>query len=153
MPPPREMLAGHRHRGTLNFYRRLEQARLVDAEAVAFAVPNRALRVVAVQARKRGRGHPVRIVVVGCGVHHTTFEALAVGSLVATPPGAFLRSRISGGLYTKMAGSEPLDATPAPLAGSDDYYAGLAVELAHGGFFECKASPQIGSGRSGHRPD
>ena len=56
LPTPQEMLAGRCRRTTLHIYGRNEAARLADACARVFAVPDRALRVVAVEALKGGRG-------------------------------------------------------------------------------------------------
>lgn len=56
LPTPREMLAGRCRRVTWDIYGRSEAARLADACARVFAVPDRPLRVVAVEALQGGRG-------------------------------------------------------------------------------------------------
>jgi hypothetical protein len=56
LPTPKQMLAGRCRHATLEIYGRSETARLADACARVFAVPNRPLRVVAVEALKGGRG-------------------------------------------------------------------------------------------------
>lgn len=56
LPTPRQMLAGRCRRVTLDIYGRSETARLADACARVFAVPDRPLRVVAVEALRGGRG-------------------------------------------------------------------------------------------------
>lgn len=56
---PRQMLAGRCRHVSLEIYGRNEQARLADAEARVFAVPDRRLRVVAVEALRGGRGQEV----------------------------------------------------------------------------------------------
>ena len=53
------MLAGRCRRVTLNVYGRSETARLADVGARVFAVPDRPLRVVAVEATRGGRGQEV----------------------------------------------------------------------------------------------
>jgi hypothetical protein len=59
LPTPQEMLAGRCRRVTLDIYGRREAARLADVCARVFAVPDRPLRVVAVEAIKGGRGQEV----------------------------------------------------------------------------------------------
>ncbi len=56
LPTPQQMLAGRCRRSTLKIYGRTEKARLSDTCARVFAVPNRPLRVVAVEALQGGRG-------------------------------------------------------------------------------------------------
>jgi hypothetical protein len=56
LPTPQEMLAGRCRRVSLNIYGRSEKARVADCEARVFAVPNRPLRIVAVEALQGGRG-------------------------------------------------------------------------------------------------
>jgi hypothetical protein len=56
LPTPKEMLAQRCRRTTLDIYGRSETARLADVCARVFAVPDRPLRVVAVEALKGGRG-------------------------------------------------------------------------------------------------
>jgi hypothetical protein len=56
LPTPQAMLAGRCRRVTLDIYGRTEEARLVDRVVYAYAAPERALRVVAVEAVKGGRG-------------------------------------------------------------------------------------------------
>jgi predicted O-linked N-acetylglucosamine transferase (SPINDLY family) len=67
------------------------------------------------------------------GGGNTTYESLAVGTPVVTVPGSYLRSRISRALYAKMAGIDPLEPTPAPIAESAEDFTSLAVELANAG--------------------
>ena len=59
LPTPRQMLAKRCRRVTLDVYGRSETARLADVCARVFAVPDRPLRVVAVEALKGGRGQEV----------------------------------------------------------------------------------------------
>ena len=59
LPTPRQMLAKRCRRVTLDVYGRNETARLADVCARVFAVPDRPLRVVAVEALKGGRGQEV----------------------------------------------------------------------------------------------
>jgi DDE superfamily endonuclease len=59
LPTPRQMLAGRCRHVSLEIYGRNEQARLADVEARVFAVPDRRLRVVAVEALRGGRGQEV----------------------------------------------------------------------------------------------
>lgn len=56
LPTPKEMLARRCRRIELSIYGRTEWARVADAEARMFAVPERALRIVAVEALVGGRG-------------------------------------------------------------------------------------------------
>jgi hypothetical protein len=56
LPTPKEMLAKRCRRIELSIYGRSEAARVADAEARMFAVPERALRIVAVEALVGGRG-------------------------------------------------------------------------------------------------
>lgn len=56
LPTPRAMLAGRCRRVSIEIYGRTEDARVADAEARVHAVPDRPLRVVAVEALKGGRG-------------------------------------------------------------------------------------------------
>lgn len=56
LPTPKEMLAKRCRRTTLDIYGRSEVARLANVCARVFAVPDRPLRVVAVEAIKGGRG-------------------------------------------------------------------------------------------------
>jgi hypothetical protein len=56
LPTPQAMLAERCRRVTLSIYGRTEQARLAHVEARVFAVPDRPLRVVAVEALTGGRG-------------------------------------------------------------------------------------------------
>ena len=58
-PTPQQMLAGRCRRTTLDIYGRSEAARLTDVCARVFAVPDRPLRVVAVESLKGGRGQEV----------------------------------------------------------------------------------------------
>lgn len=64
------------------------------------------------------------------GGGNTSYESFAVGTPVVTLPGPFLRSRITQGLYRKMAEYRPLSETPAPVASSKDQYVALACMLA-----------------------
>lgn len=59
LPTPQQMLAGRCRRTTLDIYGRSEAARLTDVCARVFAVPDRPLRVVAVESLKGGRGQEV----------------------------------------------------------------------------------------------
>jgi hypothetical protein len=59
LPTPEQMLVGRCRRVSLEIYGRTEQARLADVEARVFAVPDRPLRVVAVEALRGGRGQEV----------------------------------------------------------------------------------------------
>jgi len=59
LPTPKEMLAERCRRTILDIYGRSEAARLADVCARVFAVPDRPLRVVAVEALKGGRGQEV----------------------------------------------------------------------------------------------
>lgn len=59
LPTPKQMLAGRCRRVSLTIYGRQEQARLAEVEARVHAVPERPLRVVAVEALKGGRGQEV----------------------------------------------------------------------------------------------
>lgn len=59
LPTPQEMLAGRCRHTTLEIYGRSEAARLTDVCARVFAVPDRPLRVVAVESLKGGRGQEV----------------------------------------------------------------------------------------------
>ena len=56
LPTPQEMLAVRARRLVLKIYGRQEQARVCEAEARVFAVPERQLKVVAVEALHGGRG-------------------------------------------------------------------------------------------------
>ena len=56
LPTPKQMLAKRCRRVTLDIYGRGETARLADVGARVFAVPDRPLRVVAVESLKGGRG-------------------------------------------------------------------------------------------------
>lgn len=56
LPTPKEMLARRCRHINLSIYGRTESARVADAEARMFAVPERALRIVAVEALAGGRG-------------------------------------------------------------------------------------------------
>jgi len=56
LPTPQEMLAVRARRLVLEIYGRQEQARVCEAEARVFAVPERPLKVVAVEAIHGGRG-------------------------------------------------------------------------------------------------
>ena len=56
LPTPHEMLTKRCRHATLDIYGRSETARLADVCARVFAVPDRPLRVVAVEALKGGRG-------------------------------------------------------------------------------------------------
>ena len=56
LPTPNEMLAVRARRVVLKIYGRQEQARVCEAEARVFAVPERPLKVVAVEALHGGRG-------------------------------------------------------------------------------------------------
>ncbi len=59
LPTPQQMLADRCRRVELHIYGRCEKARLADVEARVFAVPDRPLRVVAVEAIQGGRGQEV----------------------------------------------------------------------------------------------
>lgn len=59
LPTPKQMLAKRCRHATFNIYGRSETARLADVCARVFAVPDRPLRVVAVEALKGGRGQEV----------------------------------------------------------------------------------------------
>ena len=56
LPTPKQMLARRCRRIELSIYGRRASARVADAEARMFAVPERALRIVAVEALEGGRG-------------------------------------------------------------------------------------------------
>ena len=56
LPTPAEMLKQRARRKTLTIYGRDQQMRICDALARVFKVPNRPLRVVAVEALRGGRG-------------------------------------------------------------------------------------------------
>lgn len=56
LPTPNDMLNERAKRLVLSIYGREEQARVCDAEARVYAVPDRPLRVVAVEALRGGRG-------------------------------------------------------------------------------------------------
>lgn len=56
LPTPKQMLARRCRRIELSIYGRTESARVAEAEARMFAVPERALRIVAVEALEGGRG-------------------------------------------------------------------------------------------------
>jgi hypothetical protein len=56
LPTPMQMLDQRCRHVSLDIYGRSERARLAEAEARVFAVPDRPLRVVAVEATKGGRG-------------------------------------------------------------------------------------------------
>jgi len=56
LPTPKQMLARRCRRIELSIYGRTESARVADAEARMFAVPERPLRIVAVEALQGGRG-------------------------------------------------------------------------------------------------
>ena len=56
LPTPKEMLARRCRRIVLSIYGRTEAARVAEAEARMFAIPERALRIVAVEALEGGRG-------------------------------------------------------------------------------------------------
>ncbi len=56
LPTPKEMLAARCRHVSLDIYGRTEEARLADAEARVYAVPERPLRVVATEATRGGRG-------------------------------------------------------------------------------------------------
>jgi hypothetical protein len=56
LPTPRQMLSQRCRRIELSIYGRSESARVAEAEARMFAVPERALRIVAVEALAGGRG-------------------------------------------------------------------------------------------------
>jgi hypothetical protein len=56
LPTPRQMLSQRCRHVSLEMYGRTQQARLADAEARVYAVPERPLRVVAAEALKGGRG-------------------------------------------------------------------------------------------------
>jgi hypothetical protein len=56
LPTPRQMLSGRCRRIQLSIYGRSESARVADAEARMFAVPERPLRIVAAEAVVGGRG-------------------------------------------------------------------------------------------------
>ena len=56
LPSPEQMLQQRARRVTLDIYGRRQQARLCDAQARMYFVPDRPLRVVAVEALKGGRG-------------------------------------------------------------------------------------------------
>lgn len=56
LPTPKQMLARRCRRIELSIYGRTESARVADAESRMFAVPERALRIVAVEALEGGRG-------------------------------------------------------------------------------------------------
>ena len=53
---PRQMLTGRARRRTLNIYARRDRVRMIDCVARAYAVPDRPLRVVAVEPLTGGRG-------------------------------------------------------------------------------------------------
>lgn len=59
LPTPQAMLLERCRRVTLNIYGRNETARLAERVAYAYAAPERALRVVALEATKGGRGQEV----------------------------------------------------------------------------------------------
>lgn len=59
LPTPGEMLAGRCPHVALEVYGRTQKARIAECEARVFAVPGRALRVVAVDALEGGRGQEV----------------------------------------------------------------------------------------------
>lgn len=59
LPTPQQMLTERCRHVSLDIYGRTEQARLADVEARVFAVPQRRLRVVAVEALQGGRGQEV----------------------------------------------------------------------------------------------
>jgi hypothetical protein len=56
LPTPKQMLSQRCRRIELSIYGRTESARVADAEARMFAVPERPLRIVAVEALAGGRG-------------------------------------------------------------------------------------------------
>jgi hypothetical protein len=56
LPTPKQMLARRCRRIELSIYGRTESARVAEAEARMYAVPERALRIVAVEALEGGRG-------------------------------------------------------------------------------------------------
>jgi hypothetical protein len=59
LPTPKEMLTERCDHVSLEIYGRTEKARIAQCEARVFAVPGRALRVVAVEALAGGRGQEV----------------------------------------------------------------------------------------------
>jgi hypothetical protein len=56
LPTPQEMLASRAHRLVLQIYGRQEHARVCEAEGRVFFVPERPLKIVAVEALRGGRG-------------------------------------------------------------------------------------------------
>jgi hypothetical protein len=56
LPTPKQMLAGRCRHVTLDIYGRSQEARLAEATGRVYAVPERPLRVVAVEALRGGRG-------------------------------------------------------------------------------------------------
>lgn len=56
LPSPQEMLQGRLQRVTLKLYGRCDKVRLAQTQACVYAVPDRLLRVVAVEALVGGRG-------------------------------------------------------------------------------------------------
>ena len=56
LPSPRQMLTGRADRRVLDIYGRRDKVRLIDCVARAYAVPDRPLRIVAVEPLTGGRG-------------------------------------------------------------------------------------------------
>jgi hypothetical protein len=56
LPSPRQMLTGRAKRQTLNIYGRRDRVRMTDCVARVYAVPERPLRIVAVEPLTGGRG-------------------------------------------------------------------------------------------------
>lgn len=56
LPSPRQMLTGRANRRTLDIYGRRDKVRMIDCVARAHAVPDRPLRIVAVEPLTGGRG-------------------------------------------------------------------------------------------------
>jgi hypothetical protein len=55
LPSPRQMLTGRAHRRTLNIYGRRDKVRITDCVGRVYAMPNRPLRIVAVEPLTGGR--------------------------------------------------------------------------------------------------
>ena len=55
LPSPRQMLTSRAQRRTLNIYGRRDKVRMIDCEARVYAVPDRPLRIVAVEPLTGGR--------------------------------------------------------------------------------------------------
>jgi len=113
LPTPKEMLAHRCRRLELSIYGRTESARVADAEARMYAVPERPLRIVATEALAGGRGMEAFFSTV---VEATAEDVLTWYSMRWSVEVAFHDSKQHLGMEEPQGWSEQAVQRTAPMA-------------------------------------